>query len=303
MNGGAAEATRVVKDAVFEDFTPARPGAFRVELLLAGITFREASRRKILWIALAAGIAYLALFAIGLHSLIHSFRPSTSLAERRESMNLLLLLSLYAGNHLTSMMAVLTSCDTLAGEISSGAIHAIATKPVRRSSIVLGKWLGYVVMLGLYVLLVQGGAMAVCYIEGKYLPPHALPGLLLIWFVAVLLLSVTMACSTKFSSLTAGAVSLGLYGLAFIGGWVEQFGSLRHLPTAINLGIVSSLLMPSDALWRRAAFRMQPPLLSAMGMSPFSTNSVPNTAMVAYAGAYAALMLVLAIVLFQKRDL
>jgi hypothetical protein len=71
----------------------------------------------------------------------------------------------------------------------------------------------------------------------------------------------------------------------------------------VNLGIVSSLIMPSDALWRRAAFNIQPPLLRAAGASPFASTLVPSNAMVVYAALYAALALLLAAILFERRDL
>ncbi len=273
--------------------------------LLARITFREASRKRILWIALFAGAAYLALFGTGMHSLVKTFARAQSVAliEQREQINLLLLLGLYAGNFMTAMMAVLTSCDALSGEISSGTIHAIATKPLARATIVLGKWLGYATLMAFYVCVVEGGAMAVSFGIAHYLPPHALRGLALIWFEAMLLLSVTLAASTRFSSLTSGALCLGLYILGFIGGWIEQFGAFRHLDTAMEAGIVSSLIMPSEAIWRRAAFEMQAPIMGALGMSPFASSSVPSVAMLWYAGVFTVAALGLACWSFTARDL
>jgi Cu-processing system permease protein len=275
------------------------PGILRTTTLLARVTFREAARRKILWIAAVAAILFLALFWTGLHALYkHTGDPSV--INRRESISMMLMMALYAASMLTSMMAALTSCDTLSGEISSGTIHAIATKPVRRWCLVLGKWTGFAGMLTLYILLIDGGCLTLASVEGRYLIPHV-PGVL--WLQAVLLLGVTMACSTTFSALTSGAITLGLYGLAFVGGWIEQFGALRHVKTCVNLGIISSLLMPSDALWRRTAFKIQPPMLGAAGASPFASTLVPSTAMVVYAVVYAALALLLAAILFEHRDL
>jgi ABC-type transport system involved in multi-copper enzyme maturation permease subunit len=112
-----------------------------------------------------------------------------------------------------------------------------------------------------------------------------------------------MAASTCFSSLTSGAVSLGLYGLAFVGGWIEQFGALRHVQALVDLGILSSLIMPCDALWRRAAFIFQPPLIGSVGASPFGSSLVPSNFMVVYAALYALLAILLAQVLFSRRDL
>src|SRR5215469_2874884 len=45
--------------------------------LIAGVTFREAARRKILWTALLAAAAFLALFATGMHYQAKDLRATT----------------------------------------------------------------------------------------------------------------------------------------------------------------------------------------------------------------------------------
>jgi ABC-type transport system involved in multi-copper enzyme maturation permease subunit len=282
---------------------PRGPGAVRTVILMARVTFREAARRRILWIAALAGAAFLGLFWAGLHAMIRSIPRNVTPVNRQEGIGMMVMMVLYAGSMMTSLMAALTSCDTLSGEIASGTIHAIATKPVRRWCLVLGKWVGFVGMLALYVLFVEGGTIAIAWFESRHLPPHSVAVLGLIFLQAILLLGVTMAASTRFSALTSGALTLGLYGLAFVGGWIEQFGALRHIKTCVDLGIVASLVMPSDALWRRAAFKIQPPLLGAAGVSPFSSTMVPSAAMVTYAAIYALAALIFAQILFQRRDL
>jgi ABC-type transport system involved in multi-copper enzyme maturation permease subunit len=279
------------------------PDAARTVILMARMTFLEAARRKILWIAAIAGVAFVGLFWAGLHSLLTGMSPKVPPVNRLEGIGMMTMMALYAGTMMTSLMSALISCDTISGEISSGTIHAIATKPVDRWCLVLGKWIGFVGMLTIYVLFIEGGTIAVGWLEGRHMTPHTGAALSLIWLQAVLLLTVTIACSTRLSALTSGACTLGLYGLAFVGGWIEQFGAMRHIRACVNLGIVASLVMPSDALWRRAAFKVQPPLLGAIGVSPFSTSAVPSTAMVIYAAFYAVLALVLAQILFARRDL
>jgi hypothetical protein len=80
------------------------------------------------------------------------------------------------------------SCDTLSGEIASGTIHAIATKPVQRWCLVLGKWVGIVGMLTLYVMLIEGGSIVISWLHSGYLPPHVPIVLSLIWLQALVLL-------------------------------------------------------------------------------------------------------------------
>lgn len=302
-------ATEVSARARAESYAPAEeharrePGMIRTVMLMAGITVREAARRKILWIGAIAGVAFLGLFWAGLHAMLRSMSPTLSSVSRHEGIGMMLMMTLYAGSMMTSLMAALTSCDTISGEIASGTIHAIATKPVRRWALVLGKWGGFVVLLGAYILFIEGGSMLIGWTESRYLAPHATSVLGLIWLQAILLLGVTMACSTRLSALTSGACTVGLYGLAFMGGWIEQFGALRHVRACVDLGIVASLVMPSDALWRRAAYRMQPPLLGALGVSPFSSATVPSLIMILYAGIYAIVALLVAQALFESRDL
>jgi len=125
----------------------------------------------------------------------------------------------------------------------------------------------------------------------------------LIYLEALLIMTISLAFSSALPGLATGGVVFGLYGLAFIGGWIEQFGSLIHNQTAVKVGIVTSLIIPSEALWRRAAFEMQTPLSGALGMSPFGTISVPSTLMIVYAVLYLVVALAAAINTFQHRDL
>lgn len=269
--------------------------------VLAGVAFKEAARKRILWIALAIGFGFLILFGLGQH--FQTFGPRMTPIIRRQIINAQFMVGLYALNFLMLAMAVLTSVDTLSGEIASGTIHAVATKPIRRWEVLFGKWVGFVGMLTVYIVLMVAGITVLTYFQTGYRPHHLLRGLILMWLESLLLLTVTFLFGTLFSTLTNGVLALGLHGLAFLGGWIEQFGSLSHSPRAMNIGVIASVIMPSEVLWRRAAFEMQSPLVGSFGFSPFSNASVPSGAMIAYAGLYAALALGIAIRLFGKRDL
>jgi len=272
--------------------------------IMAGVTFREAARKKMLWMALAAGGAFLILFGTGLHFQAKDFAAhGMSPILRREISFAMVTMGLYAVDLLAVLMTILTSIDTLSGEIASGTIQAIATKPVPRWQLLLGKWLGFCGMLTAYIAIMVAGVNAVTYTIAGVTGRHLASGLSLMWMESVVLLSVTFAFATYFSTLTTGVLTLGLHGLAFLGGWIEQFGAITQTQRAVNVGVIASVLMPSEALWRRAAFEMQSPLSNAMRISPFSTLSVPSTAMVLYAVLYLAIALVIAIRRFSQRDL
>lgn len=277
----------------------------RTTLVIARLTFREAARRKILLAAVVLGIIFLAIYAIGFYYVNKDLsRPgNVGMIERNEIRNFLLMAGLYVVNFLSVMMAVLTSVDTLSGEIASGTIHTLVAKPIRRWEIVMGKWLGFGGMLTLYLLLMGGGVVLIVYLVGGYSAPNALRGLGLMWINVILLLNVSLLGGAMLSTLANGVLVFGMYGIAFLGGWIEQFGSLVQNQTAINIGIISSLIIPSEALWKRAAYEMQSPLVQALGFSPFTSGSVPSNMMIAYAIFYAGMALLLAIRQFRRRDL
>ena len=274
--------------------------------VIARLTFREAARRKILLAALLLGLIYLAIYGVGFYYVDQETTRSQigpGLLELNQIRNFLFMAGLYVVNFLTVMMAVLTSVNTLAGEIASGTIHTLVSKPVQRWEIVFGKWLGFVVMLSLYLLLMAGGTIVLVYVISGYIAPNVLRGLGLLWLNAILLLGVSLAGGAVLSTLANGVLVFGMFGIAFVGGWIEQIGSFIQNQTAINVGIVSSLLIPSEALWKRAAFEMQSPLVSALGFSPFTAASMPSQVMVIYGLIYAILALFFAIRLFNRRDL
>ena len=275
-------------------------------IVIARLTFREAARKRILLAALVLGLVFLIVYGLGFNFVQNDIGGESSgpgPLEMNEVRNFVLMAGLYAVNFLTVIMTVLTSVDTLSGEIASGTVQSLATKPLRRREILLGKWLGFAGMLTLYMLLMAGGVMGVVYLLSGYLAPHALRGLALLWLNALLVLSLSLLGGSALSTLANGVLVFGLFGVAFIGGWIEQIGSFLQNQTAVNVGILSSLIIPTEALWKRAAYEMQSPLVAALGFSPFSAPSVPSPMMIVYALGYTALALALALRHFGRRDL
>jgi ABC-type transport system involved in multi-copper enzyme maturation permease subunit len=279
-------------------------------LTIARLSFREAARRRILLAALLLGLLFLAVYGLGFHFIMREVEKdidSMRMLEINQIRNFLLMAGMYVVTFLTAMMTVLTSVDTLSGEIASGTIQTLVAKPVRRWEIVLGKWLGFAVMISLYLLLMGGGVMGLVFLRSGYSAPHPLNALALIWLNALVLLSVSLLGGAYLSTLANGVLVFGLYGVAFIGGWIEQIGSFftnqSASQIAINIGIITSLMMPSEALWRRAAHELQSPLSTALGISPFTAGTYPSAVMIIYAVIFMLIAFALAVQRFGNRDL
>ena len=274
-------------------------------LVLTHLTLHEALRRKVLLAALLGGVAFLILYALGFHFIVRDFgrHSKMTLIEKRVALTAFTLAGLYAVNLLSVMSAVLLPVDALSGEIASGSIQTLAAKPVHRAEIVLGKWLAYVLVVAAYLIGMAGGVLLIARGIGGFTPPNPAAGLPLMLLETLLLVSVSIAGGTRLSTVTNGMAAFGLYGLAFIGNWVEQIGTVVDNQAARNVGTVASLLMPAESLWQRAAWFMQPTIMRELHATPFSPASVPSPVVVWWALAYTAVAVMVAVRGFAKRGL
>lgn len=277
----------------------------RALLTIAHLTLHEAARRRIMLAAFLCGLAFLVLYGIGFHFIARDMegQAGVQLIQLRMMLNFFTLAGLYASNFLGVMAAVLIPIDTLSGEISSGVMQTLASKPVRRSQILLGKWLASALLVGAYLLFLVVGVLAVARLRGGFVPPDVTTGVPLMLLEALVIVTLSIAFGTRMSTVANGITVFGFYGLAFIGGWVEQIGTMANNDAARTVGTIASLIIPSEAMWQLAAHHMQPAIMRDLHMTPFSPASVPSPSMILWAMGYIVVMLALALRWFAKRPL
>lgn len=273
-------------------------------LIIAQLTIRETQRRRILWVALLMGFLLLIVFGLGFNEIYADMSQAGLDAEQSGLfVSMLLTAGLYAINFLVIMMAVLTSVTAISSEVDSHTIETLLTKPVRRWEIVMGKWIGYASLLVIYISGMIGSTLAIVYWISGFIAERILSGMALMILEGVVILAVTITGGTRLSSLANGVLAFMLYGIAFIGGWVEQIGSMLRNETAVDIGIAISLLMPSEILWKRAVTMFQPTLLdNPMIAGPFAVASQPNDLMIVYALLYLGGLILLGLWSFSRRD-
>lgn len=221
-----------------------------------------------------------------------------------------LYLGLFAAYVMIALFAVLIFVASVSGEIDDGTLLAVVPRPIRRSRIVLGKWLGLSVIVIAYTTVlffglvfidqaqfgqVVGGIGSLLAAYGDFLLEGLLVG------------TVTLVGSTLAATMTNGIVVSSLVLIGFLGGSLEQLGALTDPRAAFTvIGWVTSLLIPTDALYRRALYQLMgshvlPGAVNAFG--PFGAVHPPGEGMVFYAVLYTVGMLMLAIRSFGARDL
>jgi ABC-type transport system involved in multi-copper enzyme maturation permease subunit len=216
---------------------------------------------------------------------------------------------MYSG--VLALSAAVVAGPLISSEVESGLLLSILARPVRRSEVVIGKWLGLAVLIAIYA---AGSAFlelaAVDWATG-YVPPHPDQLILYVGAEGLVLLSLGLALSTRLSGITGGVIALVAWLMGWIAGVVGDVGTGLQNQAVENVGVISHLLLPTDGLWRGAIYAMEPDAflatMRAAGTvaraNPFAAVDPPPVSFLAWVVLWFALMLALSIWSFRTREI
>ncbi|KFI34548.1 hypothetical protein HY00_00975, partial [Peptococcaceae bacterium SCADC1_2_3] len=225
--------------------------------LMALFSFREAWRKKVALIAGVLTLAFLILYGTGLHfitrDVVNTANPAATATSYYAMMQsiLLFVMGIYLASFLVAGLAILAAVGSIAAEIDNGTLYALATRPLSRRDLLLGKFLGQAAMLVIYAALFFLALTGLVYWQTGLVIPGLVPALSLFILEPLVILAVTMLGSTRLNTVSSGVLAFALYAMAVMGGMMEQIGAMMDNTAAIYAGVVTSLLLPADAVYRR----------------------------------------------------
>jgi ABC-type transport system involved in multi-copper enzyme maturation permease subunit len=264
----------------------------RTVLTIAALTLREAYRRRVLLAVTGLTAVLLLVSGWGFSRLA---AQSMTSGETRLTASILLNLVMFGFSLIAALGTAFLAGPTLAGETESGIALALLARPVRRSAVLLGKWLG-LVTFGSGFVVVAG--LAQCLVVRQtvgYWPPNPAGALALLAAQTVVLLTLALLLSTAVSPMASGVVAVGLFGATWIAGVVGGIGASLGNESVERVGTISRVLLPPRALLEfggsdAVAF----PFLSASGLT---------VAYLVWTVAWVAMVWGLAATSFVRKDL
>jgi ABC-type transport system involved in multi-copper enzyme maturation permease subunit len=253
-------------------------------------------------------VVLLALSAFGFSRIDAEFDGALTSGEARLVASTVLNLVMFGISLIAALGTAFLAGPVLAGEFESGMALAVLARPVRRSAVLVGKWLGLVIFGSGFVTLAGLAQFAVVWATVGYWPPDAAAGLALLAAQTTVLLTLGLLLSTVISPMASGIVAVGLFGATWIAGVVGSVGAALGNDAVARVGDVSRMLLPTDGLWRGAMNAFQDPGLLAtlseeFDAHPFLSLSPPTAVYLAWAGLWTVLVLGLAGISFVRRDL
>ena len=272
-------------------------------VLLAAKEVREGLRNR--WVLAATGL----LAALALTLTFLGSAPTGTVGAGALDVVVISLASLTI--FIVPLIALLISHDAIVGEIDRGTMTLLLSYPVRRSQVLLGKFLGHIAILAFATCVGYGLAAVALLATGKAIGGGSWTAFVAMTASSVLLGAVFVAIGYLVSALvrdhgTAGGVAIGiwlvfviLYDMALLGLLVADQGRF------VGGGMLDALLLfnPTDA-YRLLNLAGSDDIAAASGMAGVVQNAALGPAvLLAALAAWVAVPMALAAAAFWRREL
>ncbi|MGH2755377.1 MAG: ABC transporter permease subunit [Actinomycetota bacterium] len=220
---------------------------------IARHTFRECARRRLLIVVPIATVGFIALYALGNHFAFRSSSGITS-SEMIDAQALrgasLLGLSMFVTLFLASSLGIFLTFSAVRGDAETGVLQQLVVRPVARSGLLLGRFIGAAIVCSIYVGFLYSSSVLITGWTGGWWPVSVvLPGLTLLGGVIVVI-GLTLLVSVFLPALPTGIVMFMVYGAGLLAGLLGQLGEGLDSPTLETIGKVVSWAFPFEALYQ-----------------------------------------------------
>jgi ABC-type transport system involved in multi-copper enzyme maturation permease subunit len=283
-------------------------------LVVARLTVQEASRRRLLLALVILTLLVVGFSAWGFYKITTVTRSDGTLLPAQQvtlitSQLLIVVTFVYSG--VLALSAAVVAGPLISSEVESGLLLSMLARPMRRSEVVIGKWLGLAVLVAIYAAGSASLEIAAVDWATGYVPPHPVDLVVYVGAEGLALLSLGLLLSTRLSGITGGVIALVAWLMGWIGGVVGDIGVGLQNQAIENVGTISHLILPTDGLWRGAVYAMEPDAvlatLRAAGTigraNPFSAVDPPPIEFLLWVVVWFAIMLALSVWSFRTREI
>lgn len=291
------------------------PGVFT----LAGLTIREAIRRRIFLAALLISVLYIGFAFLPLHIRLNPLVGFDMPSALNNTGRIFAWLGCGTIKFFGSILAVALSAGAITAEVERGVLAIVVPKPIPRAAVYLGKWLGIVTLLS--VCVAGWGALlawAIWHQTGTY-HPRIWGGIGAAWLFPVLFTTLTLCFSTFATYALSSSLSLIAAGVALAEDLLHSLSRILDIPLLDTLSRGAGYIVPISRMnhWITKGLAAtgagaHPPgsagldfslLLARMDPTQVADVKATSGADMGYILAYMAGFFILGLALFQRRDL
>jgi ABC-type transport system involved in multi-copper enzyme maturation permease subunit len=282
-------------------------------LAIASLTLREMARRRVLWVLVGLAVASVVLVGWGTERLVSLAREEgVGEAQVRIGVSQVLILIAFMFSFVLAMSAAFLAAPAIASDVETGTVHALLARPLRRSELVVGRWLGLSVVVGSYAAVSGLLAMGVVAVVSGHVPPEPLTAVGYLAFQGIAVLTLALMFGTRLPGMAAGAITVLLFGVGWFVGVLGNLAVVFEARSLQDVAEAAKFVIPMDGLWRGVIYGLEPPIVlllgagrsaEALSANPFYAQAPPPPGFTPWAGVWVLLVLLAGIALFRRREL
>lgn len=276
-------------------------------IAIVELTIGEALRRRVLWVLFVGAVLLSAVTPIGIGRLASY---ASDAGANRQAVEALvaggLIYIAFQASFVLAMTAALLGAPSISRDIASGAAAVLLTRPLLRSTYLIGRWLGLAIVLVIEAAIIAATSLGVSALATGYAPPLPVLPVIFLAGQALVVLSFTVMLSARFPTSIAGAMAMVAYAVAWLAGVLGSVEPGGAGSGASFLGRLFDIAFPTDALWRGVLFGLEPPALmasSGAAGNPFFVDAPPNPFILVWTAFWVLLVLWQGIAFLRRREL
>ncbi len=279
--------------------------------VIAVFALQESLRRRVFVVVGLLTLAFLALYGLGAWQLFDTVgdfdEPIEGVEARTVAGATILGLAMFATLFLGCILAVFLTLGAVRGDAERGLLQPVLVRPLRRRTVLVGRFAGAAGVCAVYVVAVFLAATVLTWAFSDWWPDRTLVPALQLAAAVTILTALSLAGSVVLSSTANGIAVFMLFGAGLVAGLLGQIGEALGSRTLDDVANVVSWALPFEALYQAALAALTVDTVGftrlAIDLGPFGGAEGAGPLLWPYALAYVLVVGAAATAAFARRDL
>ena len=288
------------------------PGRLRCALIVARFSLRESLRRRVFVVVGILTALFLALYGLATWQAFKAaddFSGPTEAGVDADTVvgATLAGLAMFAILFLGTILAVFLTLGAVRGDAERGLLQPLLVRPLPRSTLLLGRWLGATAVCAPYVMLIALAAFALTSALGGWWPDRLAGPLLGLALGVAIIAALSLAGSIVLASTANGIAVFMLFGAGLTAGLLGQIAEAIGSDSLDTVAKVATWALPFEALYQAGLAQLTADTFGftrlAIDLGPFGGAEGGSAALWLWSLAYLAAVAGAAVAAFGRRDL
>lgn len=223
--------------------------------VIARQVVRECTRRRVFVVVPIVTVIFIGLFALGSHyafrQAVGTIQTGTRFLDARSLIGATLMgLAMFTSLFLGAALSIFLTFAAVRGDAEQGILQQLVVRPVARSGLLLGRFLGASLLCTSYVFLLYLAAVLVVGLRGDWWPDPLLPPGLNLAAAIPVVVALSLLGSIYLGAIPNGIAMFMVYGAGLMAGLLGQLGDVISSPALENTGKVAAWALPFEALYQ-----------------------------------------------------